>query len=209
MENGMEEKSLNVVDQIYARVMAHVNESGVDYSSFTEEDAVLNFHGTFLSNFYVTAVNLNGKTYPTVEHAYQAANFFDVDWSAIQEEVKNEIRESLKLRGYAEEVIYSGDLFTDTRMASGNIKIIADVLRKYGYVDKEWENKRVKIMIELLLQKFGSEEIMARLEKTEDKELIEGNSWNDTLWGVCNGKGRNILGIILMEIRKLSKMESK
>ena len=36
------------------------------------------------------------------------------------------------------------------------------------------------------------------------KELVEGNTWNDTLWGVCEGKGRNILGIILMEIRTLN-----
>lgn len=47
----MEERSLNMVDQIYARVMSHVNESGIDYASYTPENAVLNFHGTFLSNF--------------------------------------------------------------------------------------------------------------------------------------------------------------
>lgn len=201
---NMEEKSLNTVDQIYARVMSRVNESGVDYASFTSENAVLNFHSTFLSNFYVTPVNLNNKTYPTVEHAYQAAKFFDFDWGTISQEAKNEIREALKLRGYAEDVIYNSDLFSDTRMVAGSIKIIADILRKYGYVDKEWEDKRIKIMIDLLVQKFGTKDMLSKLEDTNGKELIEGNPWKDTLWGVCEGKGRNILGIILMEIRKLN-----
>lgn len=206
---NMEERSLNnIVDQIYARVMSHVNESGIDYASYTPENAVLNFHGTFLSNFYVAPVNLNNKKYPTIEHAYQAAKFFDVDWGTISQEAKNEIKEALKLRGYAEDLIYSGDLFTDTRMTAGNIKIIADILRKYSYVDKEWEDKRIKIMIDLLVQKFGTEDMLAKLEETNGKELIEGNTWNDTLWGVCEGKGRNILGVILMEIRKFNVKDS-
>ncbi|MEN9881310.1 MAG: Xylella phage Bacata [Candidatus Parcubacteria bacterium] len=201
----MEGKSLNTIDQIYARVMAHVNESGVDYSLFTEENAVLSFHATFLSNFYATPVVLEGRTYPSVEHAYQSAKFYNVDWSRVSEEVRQEIRESLKLRGYAEDIVYSNDLFTDTRMTAGNIKIIADVLRKYDYVDKNWEDKRIKIMIDILLQKFNTKDMLNKLEETGEKELIEGNTWNDTLWGVCDGKGRNILGVILMEIRKIAK----
>ena len=31
--------------------------------------------------------------------------------------------------------------------------------------------------------------------------LIEGNTWNDTFWGACNGKGLNHLGRILMTLR--------
>lgn len=198
---NMEEKSLNVIDQIYAKVMAHVNEFGVDYSNFTQENAVLNFHGTFLSNFYATPIELNGKTYPSVEHAYQASKFLTVDWSNIQQETKDEIKELLKLKGYSAQIIYGDELFIDEKMTAGNIKTIADVLRKYGYADKEWEDKRVKIMINILLQKFKSEEMKIKLRETNGKELIEGNDWNDTLWGVCDGSGRNILGIILMEIR--------
>ena len=33
-------------------------------------------------------------------------------------------------------------------------------------------------------------------------ELIEGNTWNDTYWGVCNGVGKNTLGQLLMKIRE-------
>lgn len=33
------------------------------------------------------------------------------------------------------------------------------------------------------------------------EELIEGNYWHDTYWGVCEGVGENHLGKLLMEIR--------
>lgn len=204
---GMEEKSLNVVDQIYARVMSYVNEFGIDYSKFTQENAILDFHGTFLSNFYVAPVTLNNATYPTVEHAYQAAKFYTLYWSNVQDEARNEIKEALKCRGYAEPIVYSNELFADSTMTAGNIKIIADILRKYNYVDKDWEDKRIKIMIDILLQKFEAQEMLAKLQETGDKELVEGNSWGDTLWGVSEGKGRNILGLILMEIRKLGNLD--
>ena len=41
--------------------------------------AITSFHGThfFLSNFSDSPVVLNGETYPTVEHAFQAAKTFD------------------------------------------------------------------------------------------------------------------------------------
>jgi hypothetical protein len=202
---SMQEKSLNLVDKIYAEVMSRVDQSGVDYASFLEENTISNFRGTFLSNFYAVSIKLNGQTYPSVEHAYQATKFSTIDWNLISQETKDEIHETLKLRGYAASIVYGNDLFTDSKMTSGNIKIIADILRKYGHVDKEWEDKRVKLMISLLLQKFETEEIKIKLQETNEKKLIEGNDWGDTLWGVCDGRGRNILGIILMEIRKLGK----
>ena len=202
---NMEERSHNLVDQIYAKVMSRVNELGTDYSAFTQENAIMSFHGTFLSNFYAEPVELEGKIYPTVEHAYQSAKFSSMDWNTVQLQAKDEINEALKVRGYAAPVSYDKEIFADEKMTAGNVKIIADILRTHGHVDSDWEDRRVKIMIDLLLQKYKEEGLMSKLKETGDKELIEGNTWNDTLWGVCEGKGRNILGIILMEIRKINR----
>jgi hypothetical protein len=33
--------------------------------------------------------------------------------------------------------------------------------------------------------------------------LIEGNTWGDTFWGVCNGVGENNLGKTLMNVREI------
>lgn len=66
---------------------------------------------------------------------------------------------------------------------------------------KDWEIVKVKIMENLLRQKFNQEPFKELLLRTKDYELIEGNTWNDTFWGVCNGTGRNMLGELLMKIR--------
>lgn len=46
-----------------------------------------------------------------------------------------------------------------------------------------------------------------KLIATGDEYLEEGNTWNDTYWGVCRGKGKNILGKILMRVREELKKQ--
>lgn len=64
----------------------------------------------------------------------------------------------------------------------------------------DWEEIKLSIMRELLIKKFSHRELMFRLKLTEG-ELIEGNNWGDTFWGICRGQGENHLGKLLMEIR--------
>ena len=64
-----------------------------------------------------------------------------------------------------------------------------------------WLIQRHFVMKELLLQKFGSNPYRDLLLDTGDEELIEGNNWGDTYWGVCNGVGENYLGVTIMNIR--------
>ena len=61
---------------------------------------------------------------------------------------------------------------------------------------------RIDIMTALVTQKFNRHiDLRKKLLATGDEELIEGNWWGDTFWGVCRGKGDNHLGKILMEVR--------
>jgi len=65
-----------------------------------------------------------------------------------------------------------------------------------------WNGIRVSVMRAIVDAKFRQNPVLAReLLDTGDAELIEGNTWNDTFWGVCRGKGQNWLGKILMEVR--------
>lgn len=65
-----------------------------------------------------------------------------------------------------------------------------------------WDTARLQIMAMLVQQKFSSHpELRKQLLATGDAELVEGNTWNDTFWGVCRGKGQNYLGKILMQVR--------
>lgn len=130
----------------------------------------------FLSNFWPCEVEWLGDTYPTLEHAFQAAKF------ANHPKIVQEIRNVPTNR-------------------PGKTKEIA---RRYKQlIEPSWFiYGRDLVMLYLLEQKFkpGSQ-LATALIGTLGHELIEGNTWGDTYWGVCNGIGENRLGIYLQVIR--------
>lgn len=67
----------------------------------------------------------------------------------------------------------------------------------------DWESVKVEVMREVLWNKFTENlNLLQRLIQTGDVLLVEGNTWGDTFWGECDGKGQNHLGRLLMEIRE-------
>lgn len=72
----------------------------------------------------------------------------------------------------------------------------------------DWENIKFDVMEELLRKKFNQPDFKRALLATGDAELVEGNTWGDTVWGVCKGKGSNHLGKLLMKIRTELKNRS-
>jgi ribA/ribD-fused uncharacterized protein len=123
----------------------------------------------FLSNFYPANVVLDGLTYSSVEHAYQAAKTLDEHYRA-------------RIRHTAT----PGD---------------AKRLGRRIFLRSDWKQAKVGVMFELLRQKFAEEPLRGRLLATGDEELVEGNEWGDTFWGVCGGRGENMLGMLLMRVR--------
>lgn len=70
-------------------------------------------------------------------------------------------------------------------------------------IDPNWELHKVSTMAHLVEMKFAiHRDLRAKLIETGDAELVEGNTWGDKFWGVCDGEGRNELGKILMKLRK-------
>lgn len=67
---------------------------------------------------------------------------------------------------------------------------------------EDWETVKDTIMLEGLRAKFSIKGLREKLLATGDEELIEGNHWHDTYWGVCNGIGKNKLGKMLMQVRE-------
>jgi len=91
-----------------------------------------------------------------------------------------------------------------------NERIIIEKARGPGQAKKlgqlltcreDWEDIKERVMFELLIQKFGKSPFLEQLLATGDAYIEETNWWKDTYWGVCNGKGKNRLGHLLMEIR--------
>jgi len=135
----------------------------------------------FLSNFWPCYLIYQELLYPTAEHAYQSAK---VD----SQEIKIKIQSC------------------DTPATA------KDFLEKNGIKSYEWSiATKLVVMEEILKIKFGGmDPLLTRaLLATEDAELIEGNTWNDTFWGVCNNNGENNLGKLLMKVRQELVHEKK
>lgn len=83
--------------------------------------------------------------------------------------------------------------------------------KKLGYkvqlVDN-WEDVKIAVMEKILFIKFTRNDTLKELLlATEERELIEGNTWHDNFWGNCtcpkckNIEGKNNLGKLLMKLR--------
>jgi ribA/ribD-fused uncharacterized protein len=129
----------------------------------------------FLSNFWPCYLVYNDLLYPTVEHAYQAAK---VESPAVKTMIRD-CHTPAEAKDYLE---------------THDIKPVPG-----------WTiSKKMMVMEQLLLIKFGGKEplLTRALLTTGDATLIEGNTWNDTFWGVCDNIGENNLGRILMKVRE-------
>ena len=80
---------------------------------------------------------------------------------------------------------------------AGQVKRVGRKLK----LREDWEEVKVDIMQDLLIQKFAQEPFKSQLLATGEAYLEETNHWNDTFWGVCEGVGYNTLGHLLMQIR--------
>jgi len=111
-------------------------------------------------------------------------------------------------------VVYEGQVYPSSENAYQAAKTLGDrsaflhvtpgVSKKLGRRVKlrpDWEAVKVDVMRDVLRSKFALPDLAQMLLETGDQPLIEGNTWNDTFWGVCRGKGQNRLGLLLMEIR--------
>lgn len=66
----------------------------------------------------------------------------------------------------------------------------------------DWDDAKLSVMFDICYDKFTrNKDLQELLLKTGDKYLEETNWWKDQFWGVCDGKGKNHLGHILMMIR--------
>lgn len=148
----------------------------IDWFDGTDYDFLSNFHPSEVQ-IRVTATGRESDKYllcPTVEHAFQACKTTDVHRRRAIAGVKNP--------GVAK--------------AMGND-------RKATRLRVGWDQLKFDLMYRLLKQKFAIPELRERLLATGEARLIEGNSWNDRVWGQCPlGTGRNMLGITLMRVRE-------
>lgn len=73
----------------------------------------------------------------------------------------------------------------------------------------QWDEIKDAVMFRIVYGKFQNLYLRKMLLDTGDATLIEGNTWHDTYWGVCDDRGQNRLGYILMRVRELYRFPDK
>ncbi len=183
---------------------------------FTNSENILKFQKTPFSNFALVPIDYEGSTYPSVEHAYMAAKFKTMEPISkeiaklkIPEIIYKFINHKLEMRDNEERVSSENidSVFENSKFSAGDIKEIVKILHDYIGIRDDFNTVKLPLMIKFLIQKFNQQPYQKLLEETNNKMLVEGNSWGDTYWGVDNktGKGNNFLGRALMAIRDSKK----
>lgn len=130
-------------------------------------------YGEF-SNFAPFPIVMDGLTWPTSEHYFQAQKFID-----------KEHQEAIRL---------VRSPMIAARMGRSRKRTLR----------ADWESVKDDIMRAAVLAKFTQHsQLQALLLSTQDAVLVE-HTVNDSYWGDGgDGSGRNMLGQILMETRKM------
>src|ERR1043165_1067655 len=59
-------------------------------------------------------------------------------------------------------------------------------------IREDWEAVKLKIMYDLLWLKFGQEPFKGKLLATGNQNIIEGNYWKNTFWGMDLKQNPNV-----------------
>ena len=128
------------------------------------------------SNLYPRPIEFEGKVYPTSEHAYQAGKARKPD---------------------VREWILSAPTPALAAMAAHGL-YVWDVV-------PDWSQIKFDRMRGVLRAKFDQHpDLRELLLATENARLVEAGTVNNAvnrLWGEVDGKGENMLGVMLMELR--------
>ncbi len=130
------------------------------------------------SNFAAYPITLKNKRWPTSEHYFQAMKFASL---ADQNEI---------------------------RKAKTPMEAARKGRDRKRTLKHNWESIKDNVMREALLAKFTQHKMLRmRLLSTKDAMLIE-HTKNDKYWGDGgDGKGKNMLGQLLMEVRDSIKSQ--
>jgi ribA/ribD-fused uncharacterized protein len=139
---------------------------------------VINFSSTSptfkeLSNFYPAKITLDGKTYPTVEHYFQAMKFPNNP-------------------DYQDQIIAAKTPAAAKKL--GASKVIP--------IRPDWDEVREDVMAKGLQAKFTQNEALKKILLSTGTKKLQEASPIDVYWGIGkSGKGKNRLGMLLMELR--------
>jgi N-glycosidase YbiA len=141
----------------------------------------------FLSHFYPSVIEIDGETWPTVEHYYQAQKSDNPTYRRAIRAAES----ASKAKRLAAHPTASGKQGKDSWF------------RAHGRLPRpDWDEVKLDLMRVADWAKFTqNEDLREQLLATEDAELIEDAS-SDSFWGIGpDGAGLNWGGRVLTEVR--------
>lgn len=102
------------------------------------------------------------------------------------------------------EAAFQAQKCVDEKQKEAFAKLSGIEARKMGRtmpMRSDWNSVRVGIMGAVIHAKFFQNHELAQKLVNIDGDIAENNTWGDTFWGICNGRGENMLGRILMNTR--------
>lgn len=134
--------------------------------------AVRGNYGCF-SNFSPHPINLNGKTWPTSEHFFQAQKFAGTPDEEEIRRVKSPMTAALMGRSHQRPL------------------------------RKDWESVKESVMYEVVFAKFTQHANLREILLGTGESLLVEHTGRDSYWGDGgDGSGKNRLGKILMQVRE-------
>jgi ribA/ribD-fused uncharacterized protein len=126
----------------------------------------------WMSNFAGYPIELDGRTWPTSEHYFQAQKFLE--------------------REHQEAIRQTASAMIAARMGRDRKRPLR----------KDWESVKVDLMRRAVLAKFTQHADLQQLLLATGEAKIVEHTRRDSYWGDGgDGSGRNMLGRILMEVR--------
>ncbi|QDJ96454.1 YbiA-like protein [Xanthomonas phage Xoo-sp13] len=86
----------------------------------------------------------------------------------------------------------------------GKAKSYGKPIEKGGRITvrPDWDDVKLILMEQFTREKYASNDTLRqKLLDTRGMLILEGNTWGDVYWGICNGVGQNHLGKIIMKVR--------
>lgn len=106
------------------------------------------------------------------------------------------------------EAVYQSQKTHDINIRRAMINMNGSEAKRFGrhniVLRPDWKERDVRVfaMNHALMIKFRDAELKQKLIATGDKILVDENRWSDKFWGIKNGRGENMLGRLLMQVRE-------
>lgn len=220
-KNGYDRKNKNASGKLPALGNQKVEDIpiGMETDDYViKPDNLVCFSGTqhFLSNFYASTINIDGHDYQSVEHYYQACKLYTLagaEFAAQLRQVNNPGKVKTSTRHILGQLRVGQDRVDEWKKTHGFVLLHHALVHKFVQ-NMDLRQKLLETGNKILVHTFDRDNLFATGTNNEDLEKWAKDNQGKALkipvdinidnlkYIPLTGKGKNLLGIISMKVRK-------